>query len=67
MSIPAFLVLLLTLLLASCGGNSHVASVPTQPVACKQDAMQCPDGSWVERSGAKCEFVCPNAQTKGTP
>lgn len=27
--------------------------------ACTADAMQCPDGSWVGRSGPNCEFVCP--------
>lgn len=25
---------------------------------CTMDAMQCPDGSWVGRSGPNCEFVC---------
>ncbi len=28
-------------------------------VACTMDAMMCPDGSYVGRSGANCEFVCP--------
>jgi hypothetical protein len=28
-------------------------------IACTMDAMQCPDGSYVGRSGPKCEFVCP--------
>lgn len=28
-------------------------------VICTMDAMQCPDGSWVGRSGPKCQFVCP--------
>lgn len=27
--------------------------------ACTGDAKQCPDGSWVGRSGPKCEFICP--------
>lgn len=26
---------------------------------CTQDAMQCPNGSWVGRTGANCEFKCP--------
>jgi hypothetical protein len=30
------------------------------PVACTMDAKQCPDGSWVGRTGPKCQFVCPN-------
>jgi hypothetical protein len=28
---------------------------------CTQDAMQCPDGSWVGRTGSRCEFVCPKS------
>jgi len=30
-----------------------------EPVFCTADAMQCPDGSWVGRTGPKCQFVCP--------
>ncbi len=28
-------------------------------VACTADAFMCPDGSYVGRTGIKCEFVCP--------
>jgi hypothetical protein len=28
-------------------------------VACTMDAMMCPDGSYVGRTGPSCEFVCP--------
>lgn len=28
-------------------------------VFCTMDAMECPDGSWVGRTGPNCEFVCP--------
>ncbi len=31
----------------------------TAKVACPADAMQCPDGLFVGRSGPNCEFVCP--------
>ncbi len=32
----------------------------TEPVACTMDAMQCPDGTYVGRTGPKCEFAaCP--------
>lgn len=31
----------------------------TTPTACTADAKQCPDGSWVGRSGPNCEFKCP--------
>lgn len=29
-----------------------------EPIACTMDAKQCPDGSYVGRSGPNCEFVC---------
>ena len=33
----------------------------TQPgVACTEEAKQCPDGSFVGRSGPHCEFICPS-------
>lgn len=28
------------------------------PVACTADAMQCPDGRWVGRTGPNCQFAC---------
>lgn len=32
-------------------------------VACTMDAKLCPDGSYVGRTGPKCEFsACPDAQ-----
>lgn len=31
----------------------------TDPIFCTMDAFQCPDGSWVGRTGPNCEFVCP--------
>lgn len=34
-------------------------TTPTEPVFCTMDAMECPDGSWVGRTGPNCEFVCP--------
>lgn len=32
-------------------------------VICTTDAMQCADGSYVGRTGSKCEFVCPEGAT----
>jgi hypothetical protein len=29
-----------------------------EPVACTMDALQCPDGSFVGRTGPNCEFIC---------
>jgi hypothetical protein len=28
-------------------------------IMCTMDARQCPDGTYVGRSGPDCEFVCP--------
>ncbi len=34
----------------------------TLPIVCTQEAMRCPDGSYVGRTGQKCEFTrCPSA------
>lgn len=35
----------------------------TEPIACTADAYQCPNGSWVGRSGPNCQFVCPTPST----
>lgn len=43
------------------GMEASVAPSPQEQgdvVFCTMDAMQCPDGSFVGRSGPKCEFVC---------
>jgi hypothetical protein len=31
------------------------------PVACTQEAKRCSDGTWVGRTGPKCQFVCASA------
>lgn len=36
-----------------------VTVTPAEPVFCTMDAFECPDGSWVGRTGPNCEFVCP--------
>ena len=40
---------------------SSTVRVGKEPVACTADAMQCPDGSWVGRTGPNCQFTCPNS------
>ena len=60
--------ILLTIHLMACA-KTNAPSLPapapaTDQIACTQDAMQCPDGSWVGRSGPKCEFICPQASSK---
>lgn len=45
-----------------------MVAVPPAPVACTQEAMQCPDGSYVSRTGPNCEFTpCPSTDKAGTP
>ena len=36
-----------------------LTATTTDATACTEDAMQCPDGLFVGRSGPNCEFVCP--------
>jgi hypothetical protein len=37
-------------------------NVALAPVACTQEAKQCPDGSYVGRTGPSCEFAaCPSS------
>jgi hypothetical protein len=33
-------------------------TIPINSIACTKDAKQCPDGSYVGRTGVKCEFIC---------
>ena len=50
---------------AGCYANGNV-SPPTTSVVCTQEAKQCPDGSYVVRTGPNCEFqACPQS-AKGT-
>jgi hypothetical protein len=44
--------------LISCTGKTNAPKPDNNMTICPQDAKQCPDGSWVGRSGEKCEFVC---------
>ena len=36
-----------------------------EAVICTADAMQCPDATWVGRSGPNCQFACPSAASAG--
>ena len=38
-------------------GSMHVPD--EEEIFCTADAMQCPNGSYVGRTGPNCEFVCP--------
>jgi len=39
------------------------SSTKQSPIACTMDAKQCPDGSYVGRTGPNCEFVCSISPT----
>lgn len=39
--------------------SRRVNAPQSEGVVCTADAIQCPDGSWVGRSGPNCYFVCP--------
>ena len=53
------------------GGISYIiasagAKYSGEQIACTMEAKQCPDGSYVGRSGPSCEFTaCPEANTGG--
>ena len=49
----------IALFLLACNDKNIHHNNSNQPIACTMDAMQCPDGSWVGRTGKKCEFICP--------
>jgi hypothetical protein len=57
-------VLATSALLAACASGNSGTPVAEEQIVCIQDAMQCPDGAWVGRSGPRCAFVCPPAQAK---
>ena len=44
-----------------CEGYT-VPPVEAPPVICTMDAKQCPDGSYVGRTGPNCAFVCPDIE-----
>lgn len=60
----AFVAALASLFLASQATAPVDVPIPTPnpvEVMCTADAMQCPDGSYVGRTGQNCQFVCPEA------
>jgi hypothetical protein len=61
-------VALVVLVVIAAGGAFYFTEFKesTAPVACTAEAMQCPDGSYVGRSGPNCQFVCPTANATTT-
>ena len=60
-------------LLAAAAALAYVATYrttvpkPSNPVICTMEAKQCPDGSYVGRTGPNCAFApCPSPTTSGT-
>ncbi|MBP6858008.1 MAG: carboxypeptidase regulatory-like domain-containing protein [Candidatus Pacebacteria bacterium] len=65
-TIIAVLILIGAFIAINYDKKQVVAPTPTpSPVACTMDAMQCPDGSYVGRTGPDCQFICP--EVKPTP
>lgn len=64
---PKIIIALSAFLLLVGGGcisqsNSNQQNQPTEPVYCTMEAKECPDGSYVGRTGPNCEFTpCPLA------
>jgi hypothetical protein len=46
--------------------RSDTTTVNNGGVMCAQDAMLCPNGSYVGRTGPNCSFVCPGSSTTTT-
>lgn len=40
-------------------GKSFTQEIGSDGVVCTMEAILCPDGTYVGRTGPKCEFVCP--------
>lgn len=58
-------IILIIIVIALIGAGTYLVlnrkTTPPQPIACTQEAKQCPDGSYVGRTGSKCEFApCPS-------
>ncbi len=50
----------LPIILLAVGCSPFSVTPAPAPVACSQEAKQCPDGSYVGRAGPNCEFTaCP--------
>lgn len=61
------IVAIVALVVVALGGWFYFSSTNTEsePVFCTADAMQCPDGTYVGRTGPNCEFVCPEPGAGG--
>lgn len=63
---PILIVIILAAVLMAGGYFYYQNQAKSTQIACTQEAKLCPDGSYVGRSGPKCEFAkCPT--TESTP
>ncbi len=59
-----YLIIGVLVIATAAGGVFYFTSKPTGRVACTMEAKLCPDGSYVGRTGPKCEFTpCPTPTT----
>lgn len=66
--ISTMVLLLIIAGVLAIGGGTYWYFVQSKPVVCTQEAKQCPDGSYVGRTGPNCEFVpCPGATDLSKP
>jgi len=66
-SIKLFVILVLVLLAGTLFLSTRKQPIPGEQVACTMEAKLCPDGSYVGRSGPRCEFAeCPGVATSNT-
>lgn len=55
-----FIIFIIAIIIAAGAYMVFLRTLPNPPVYCTQEAKLCPDGSYVGRSGPKCEFAeCP--------
>lgn len=64
-----FLLFIFGIVAAGCSQQASLNPTPQpSPVACTQEAKQCPDGSYVGRTGPNCEFAaCPGSSSTTPP
>ncbi len=60
--VPIVAVVLSILVVTQAPKEVAAPTEEIEAVACTRDAMQCPDGSYVGRTGPNCEFVCPEVE-----
>lgn len=66
---PIFIIIIIVIALVVGGGAIYYAKKSQHEpiIACTQEAKQCPDGSYVGRTGPNCEFAaCPSPAASST-